>query len=161
MSGSDGRLRAGDDDRRRVLARLEQAHGEGRIDLAEFDERAALTWSAKTFEELSPLTADLPGSPSRPRNGSRHGRDRHGRDRADWRRCSGLRVARSVNETAWIAAVLVNFVIWALVSLGNEAAVYPWWIWVAGPWGAVLLAARIIGVGRRSDQADGSGLRQM
>jgi hypothetical protein len=26
--------------------------------------------------------------------------------------------------------------------------VYPWWIWVAGPWGALLLAGYILGLGR-------------
>jgi hypothetical protein len=34
----------------------------------------------------------------------------------------------------------VNLVIWLAVVLGTASPVYPWWIWVAGPWGLVLTA---------------------
>ena len=37
----------------------------------------------------------------------------------------------------------------ALVSVGSGAAVYPWWIWVAGPWGVVLLMQWITSRGDR------------
>ena len=48
---------------------------------------------------------------------------------------------------AWFAASLVNFVIWSIVAI-TVHMVYPWWIWVAGPWGALLVAGYILGIGR-------------
>jgi hypothetical protein len=54
-------LRAADADREAVVDRLREAHGEGRLDLAEFDERAAQAWAARTYGDLTKLTADLPG----------------------------------------------------------------------------------------------------
>jgi hypothetical protein len=56
---------------------------------------------------------------------------------------------------AWLTAVLVNVVIWAVVSLGSRELVYFWPIWVAGPWGAVLVAQAIAvrgGEGRRRER---------
>ncbi|MDT7608248.1 MAG: hypothetical protein QOG96_2751, partial [Pseudonocardiales bacterium] len=53
-------LRAADSDRERVVERLRRANDEGRIDLFEFDERAAAAYAARTYAELAPLTADLP-----------------------------------------------------------------------------------------------------
>jgi Domain of unknown function (DUF1707) len=52
--------RAGDSDRDAVAERLRVAAGEGRIDLAELDERLGLTYRAKTYRELDVLVADLP-----------------------------------------------------------------------------------------------------
>jgi hypothetical protein len=39
--------------------------------------------------------------------------------------------------------VSVNLVIWVLVSATTSQLVYPWPLWVAGPWGAVLLAVSV------------------
>ncbi|MCP2165471.1 Cell wall-active antibiotics response 4TMS YvqF [Goodfellowiella coeruleoviolacea] len=40
---------------------LHQAMGEGRLTLAELDDRLQRVYQAKTFAELAPLTSDLPG----------------------------------------------------------------------------------------------------
>src|SRR5688500_6145124 len=53
-------LRISDDDRHKVAEVLRTAAGEGRIDLEELDERLDATWSAKTYGDLVPITADLP-----------------------------------------------------------------------------------------------------
>ena len=42
--------------------------------------------------------------------------------------------------TIWLAAVSVNVVVWTLVSRTGGHLAYPWPIWVAGPYGAVLFA---------------------
>jgi hypothetical protein len=34
--------------------------------------------------------------------------------------------------------------IWAIVSVTDEYAVYPWWLWVVGPWGVVLLGRVVV-----------------
>ncbi|SFQ22487.1 Cell wall-active antibiotics response 4TMS YvqF [Amycolatopsis arida] len=53
-------LRASDADREHVARILHQAMGEGRITLAELEERLDAVYSAKTLGELEPVTADLP-----------------------------------------------------------------------------------------------------
>jgi hypothetical protein len=62
--GSQGvdpsRMRISDEDRHRVSEVLRRAAGEGRIDMAELDERLEATYQAKTYGDLVPLTADLP-----------------------------------------------------------------------------------------------------
>jgi hypothetical protein len=48
---------------------------------------------------------------------------------------------------AWAAASAVNWVIWLIVSLSSSHLIYPWPLWVMGPWGAVLLMSTIFGTG--------------
>lgn len=60
-------LRVSDEDRHTVAEVLRQAAGEGRIDLEELDERLEATYSAKTYGELVPITADLPLAGPTPR----------------------------------------------------------------------------------------------
>ncbi len=53
-------LRVSDTDRHKVAEILREAAGEGRIDLAELDERLEVAYAAKTYADLVPITADLP-----------------------------------------------------------------------------------------------------
>jgi hypothetical protein len=53
-------LRASDADRERVAEVLRDALAEGRLDMAEFEERLEATYSARTYGELAPITRDLP-----------------------------------------------------------------------------------------------------
>src|SRR3954453_17105106 len=55
-------VRASDVDRSDTVVRLHQALGEGRLDLAETDERVAAAYAARYRSELAPLPADLPDS---------------------------------------------------------------------------------------------------
>ena len=55
--------RAADADREAVAERLRIAAGEGRIDLAELDERLDRAYAAKTYGQLRVLVADLPVRP--------------------------------------------------------------------------------------------------
>jgi hypothetical protein len=57
-------VRASDAEREATVARLHRALGEGRLDLAEIDERAAAAYAAQYRNELPPLLADLPDEPS-------------------------------------------------------------------------------------------------
>jgi hypothetical protein len=52
-------MRISDADRQRVTDVLRDAAGEGRIDLDELEERLELTWQAKTYGELVPITLDM------------------------------------------------------------------------------------------------------
>ncbi|MEY9861963.1 hypothetical protein ABH935_007606 [Catenulispora sp. GAS73] len=56
-------LRASDADRDRVIDALRAAVTDGRLDPAEYDERVETALSARTFEALAPLTADLGSGP--------------------------------------------------------------------------------------------------
>lgn len=53
-------LRVSDADRAAVLRRLERAVGEGRLTVAEFDERTMSACAARVRGELDDLTRDLP-----------------------------------------------------------------------------------------------------
>jgi len=55
-------MRVSDAERHQVAEVLRQAAGEGRIDLAELDERLEATYAAKTYADLVPITADLPAT---------------------------------------------------------------------------------------------------
>lgn len=57
-------LRISDHDRHQVAELLRQAAGEGRLDLEELDERLEAAYSAKTYADLVPITADLPVRPT-------------------------------------------------------------------------------------------------
>ena len=64
-------MRISDADRQRVSDVLRDAAGDGRIDLDELEERLELTWQAKTYGELVPITLDLqPIGPVAPPAGS-------------------------------------------------------------------------------------------
>ena len=55
-------IRASDAEREKTVAALQHAVGEGRITMAEFEDRASAAYAAKTRADLDVLTADLPRS---------------------------------------------------------------------------------------------------
>jgi hypothetical protein len=140
-------LRAADVDRQFVAERLKAAVDEGRLSLGEYDERLKDTYAALTYGDLDVILSDLPGF--RPVDSSAVAP------------ASGYAAAPAATEPAekgrfvrqphwllgiwsgWLIAVTVNVVIWALVSISAEDAVYFWPMWVAGPLGAVLLATSV------------------
>lgn len=137
-----GSLRAGNADREQVVAQLHKAFEEGRLDVAELDERIAAAYAAKTMGELVPLTADLPGSRSLAPRGSS----------APARPAADREIERSSRRAAiggTLGLFLVNVLIWAAVSLGSRNLVYFWPIWTAIPF--VLAIVGEIVNGRRAD----------
>jgi hypothetical protein len=65
MTSADA-MRASDGDRERVVQALQEQVGEGRLTLAEFEERSGIAYDAKTVGELRVLTEDLPIEPLAP-----------------------------------------------------------------------------------------------
>jgi len=57
-----GHLRASDADRERIANVLRDAAGDGRLTMAELDERLDAVYAAKTYAELEPITHDLPAT---------------------------------------------------------------------------------------------------
>src|ERR1700727_732325 len=68
-SYSDQHLRVSDAERQAVADRLGEHFAEGRLDQAEFDERAGRAMSAKTRAALCGLFDDLPDMNTRPQTG--------------------------------------------------------------------------------------------
>lgn len=60
-TSGNSRLRTSDDEREQVASILRAAVSEGRLSLAEGDERLARAYEAVYRDELRPLTVDLPG----------------------------------------------------------------------------------------------------
>lgn len=146
-------LRAGDTDRTAVATVLGRHMAEGRLTVAEYDERVARAYEARTYGELAQLTADLPsidrGRATEPARydrptpvrgcGPMGSRARGGRPESSWE--------------SWRRTALIVVTIWAITSIMTGAIIYFWPIWVIGPWGAVLLAQTLGGGrGRRSRQ---------
>ena len=148
-------LRAADVDRQFVADRLKGALDEGRLSLSEYDERLRDVYASKTYGDLDKVLSDLPGfAPvehsqlmARPPQAAdnRYPTDAARQELAD-------RPLRTMPKwllgvwSAWLIAVSVNVVIWLLVSLSSNEFVYFWPMWVAGPWGAVLLATTLTGI---------------
>jgi DUF1707 SHOCT-like domain len=126
----DPNIRASDADRDRAASLLREHYAAGRLNPEEFADRLEQALRAKTVGEIDALLSDLPGIDlyrlpdaaltRQPRQAQNRRRRRH--DSA-WRAAWGV----------WFTVTLVCFVVWALAGFG-----YPWPLWVAGPWGAVL-----------------------
>ena len=138
-------LRASDTDRAAVVTTLDRSLADGRLDLAEYEDRAARAHAARTYGELTELTADLP-RPARPAP------QRHDVSRAlyggAWHGAWGgdLRAA----WTGWLTTAVIVVGIWLVSMLATGDLQYPWPVWVIGPWGVVLLA-RTLGERRGGD----------
>ncbi|MDL4776277.1 MULTISPECIES: DUF1707 SHOCT-like domain-containing protein [Thermomonosporaceae] len=135
-------MRASDADRDRVAASLREHCAQGRITTEELQERIEAVFEARTLGELDQVTADLPeedlydhpfpvaqkGTASVPaRRPSGGGIELRG-SAAMW--------------SAWAAVSGINLTIWLIMAL-TGTLVFPWWLWIAGPWGVVLLVNTI------------------
>jgi hypothetical protein len=147
---ADPRMRASDDDRDRTASLLREHHAAGRLTAEEFNERLDQVYTAKTLGELDELLSDLPGIDlyRLPDHGLRRGpvpghgslpaaaasavpaTRPHGRLSPAWQAAWG----------SWVSVSAVLIVIWALTG-----ANYPWFAWVIGPWGAVMLGRWVSG----------------
>jgi len=134
-------MRASDGDRDKFADLLRENYAVGRLTQDELNERLEAVYAAKTLGGLQQLTADLPEHdlydlpiPASQKASlapvSRSTSLYHAGLRASW--------------ATWASVNLVCFVIWALTSLDGGVE-YPWFFWVAGPWGAVILAGQLFG----------------
>lgn len=144
-------MRASDDDRQKVVDRLRTALEEGRLKMDEFTDRVGLAYQAVTYGDLAKVHADLPAAS--PRTEPRPvpasvPAPAAGPKRSAW---ADTPTALKVLWTIWLAAVSINVVVWVLVTATTGHFIYPWPLWVAGPYGAALLAVTApIVQGRRS-----------
>ncbi|HKT04141.1 MAG TPA: DUF1707 domain-containing protein [Rugosimonospora sp.] len=155
-------LRAADADRQFVADRLRDALNEGRLSLGEYDDRLKQAYAAKTYGDLDRLLGDLPTVvgpqqsqvvPAGPRPAPPQQRPSQQQPAPARGRMAGWLVGV---WSAWLAAVFINVVIWLLVCVSAGKLIYFWPMWVAGPWGAVLLAMSVSGLARGDHQRQDS-----
>jgi hypothetical protein len=132
-------MRAADADRQAVADQLKAALDEGRLDLHEYDERLQQAYAAKTYGELRPLLSDLPSAavPATIRGGS----PAIPGSNAELARRWLLEVWGS-----WIPVVGITTAIWLVSCVAAQELLYFWPVWVAGPWGAVLVFVTMAGL---------------
>jgi hypothetical protein len=124
-------MRAADSDRQAVADKLKQALDEGRLDLAEYDERLQQAYAAKTYGDLEDLLDDIPGTAPAPTRAT---------DPAP-RTATPLPVARSERAgqlvKAWLGGFggifVVGTVIWLITSLTTGNLQYFWPVWLLIP----------------------------
>ena len=159
---SQPHLRASDADRAGVADVLGRAMSSGRLTVAEYDDRLSRAYAARTLGELAELTTDLPAAPA-PAPAAPTARPApqrpvavpwwaHGWSGNWWGGMAGgggssLRAAWA----SWATTALIVTGIWVLSMVGSADWVYPWPVWVVGPWGAVLLV-QTLGGGRERDR---------
>jgi hypothetical protein len=74
MEAMSTQMRASDQDRNKVVERLNEAVGQGLLTLPEAEERIADAYKARYLDDLTPLTADLPDpTPPKPERERRRG----------------------------------------------------------------------------------------
>jgi len=136
-------MRASDDDRQQVVDRLRAAFEDGRLRMEEFTERMGSAYQAVTYADLAKLHADLPAAS--PKAGPRPATAAAASLAVAAKRSffADLPAPLKVLWTIWLAAVSINVVVWVLVVGTSGHLVYPWPVWVAGPYGAALLGVSV------------------
>ena len=129
-------MRAADADRHQIAEQLKAALDEGRLSLAEYDDRVRDAYAARTYAELMVLVTDLPQP-------GMSAADVSARRAAELKReARKLPMALQVLWTIWGAVTVVNIVVWLLVAVTVGWDVYLWPIWLLVP-GAALGAVTI------------------
>ncbi|MFV2115020.1 DUF1707 domain-containing protein [Micromonospora sp. LOL_025] len=148
MQGRDG-MRAADADRQAVAERLRVAVDEGRLDLHEYDERLQRAYASRTYGELDALVVDLPASAAPAAS------ELATRPETVPSPPEGVRPPATSSVTArWLAEVWLPYLrvvaivvtVWAVTSALSTDLLYFWPVWVAGPWGGVLVVRTVAGL---------------
>ncbi|WP_069161751.1 DUF1707 SHOCT-like domain-containing protein [Nocardia altamirensis] len=123
--------RASNAERDKVVRLLARHLEDGRIDLAEYDERTAQVYKTTTKDDLQLVLTDLPKLSKEPAG----------------QQASATRIPiwQKIEGTSWLGVSLLVLAIWGAISLSVGEFTYPWPIWVIGPWGAVLVFRMLTG----------------
>jgi hypothetical protein len=136
-------MRASDADRQQVVDRLRAAVADGRLKMEEFTERMGLAYQAVTYGDLAKLVTDLPPASPQPEPRLTPAPVASPAVAAKRGVFADLPAPLKVLWTIWLAAVSINVVVWVLVVGTSGHFIYPWPLWVAGPYGAALLAISV------------------
>ncbi|WP_067487197.1 DUF1707 SHOCT-like domain-containing protein [Actinomadura hibisca] len=144
---SNPEIRASDADRDRVAGNLQEHCAQGRITVDELHERLDAVYQARTLGQLEEITHDLPEEdlytlpvPATQKSSSS--------SVAQLKEPGSLaKVGGQDLRAAWITWGVVggiNVGIWLILAV-TGTVVYPWWLWVAGPWGLALILRTLLG----------------
>jgi Domain of unknown function (DUF1707) len=141
-------LRASDADRAAVADVLGTHMSAGRLTVAEYDDRLARAYAARTYGELDELTADLPAlepapaaasaAEPAPGYGGCGGAGWAHTWTAGWGPWAGGAGTRAA-WAGWVTTAAIVLTIWAFTMIASGGWIYPWPLWVIGPWAVVLL----------------------
>jgi hypothetical protein len=130
-------LRVSDADRNAVAERLGAAHAEGRLTIADYDDRVAAAYSAVTYGDLEELTLDLPAAVPVTKQPAVRDEARVQR-RAEW--------TEWFDEwRSWAGAAVIMTGIWGATSLASGELTFYWPVFPLVIWAAVLLAGLVSG----------------
>ncbi len=130
------KLRAADVDRHKIAEQLKGALDEGRLTLAEYDDRVSQAYAARTYADLLGIVDDLP-QPGLSAD------EVHARHLAEERRAvRKLPTALMVLWTIYGSIAAINLMVWFLVVMTAETEIYPWPVWLLVP-GAALTATTV------------------
>ena len=134
------KMRASDGDRQEAVERLRASLEDGRLKMDEYLDRIGLAYEAVTYGDLAVLYGDLPEAGSMVKRETTPPATTQQVVAARPGVIADLPTGLKVLWTIWLTAVLINVVIWVLVSGTSGHLIYPWPVWVAGPSGAALFA---------------------
>ncbi|MGV9616135.1 DUF1707 SHOCT-like domain-containing protein [Nocardia xishanensis] len=116
--------RASDAERDQIVRLLGRHMADGRIDLAEYDQRVARVYGSATRDDLQLVLSDLP---KLSKDSAAHSNPR-----------PRIPVWQRIEGGSWLGVSVLVLIIWAAISIGVGEFTYFWPVWVIGPWGAVL-----------------------
>ncbi|WP_040811024.1 DUF1707 SHOCT-like domain-containing protein [Nocardia concava] len=123
--------RASDTERAHIADLLGRHLAEGRLDLAEYNDRLTQVYATTTREDLQLVLQDLPklSKAVAPQSVSR----------------TRFPIWQQIEGSAWLGVSLLCLFIWAAISLAATEFTYFWPVWVIVPWGAVLAFRAVMG----------------
>ncbi|NEW39192.1 DUF1707 domain-containing protein [Nocardia cyriacigeorgica] len=125
--------RASDAERAQIVELLSRHLADGRLDLAEYDQRVAQVYATTTRDDLGLVLSDLPKPAEvRPEKTVRS-------------RAARIPIWQRIEAASWVSVSVLVLIIWGTISLAAGEFTYPWPVWVIGPWGAVLAFRAITG----------------
>ena len=150
-------MRAGDSDRQAAAERLRAAVDEGRLDLHEYDERLQRAYAAKTYGELNGLLADLPSPLAEQRSQVVPATPQQPATQPATTPAPAAQpdVTRRWLRDTWSSygtVVAITIMVWVLSGIGPGDFQGFWPIWVAGPWGLLLVWRTVTGLANGEPQ---------
>ncbi len=135
----ESELRASDREREAAVTLLGDHLAEGRLDLAEFEERSTRASAATTRGELARLTEDLP--PAHPSAEAEPAAAPVSLSKDEYETPTHRTGAAAALRpyARWLTASLVCVTVWAVAYLVTGHPQHFWPGWVIGPWGAYML----------------------